>query len=295
MQEKLNQFNLLKKKSEKQVAIGLVIIVVATLLFLTMSSVGSEELGQMLGIIVGLIGGIVALAGAAGFSKVKRTFKTEVLSAFFSEVIPGTDYIPDRGLAPVEVYATEFLKRADRFHSEDLLKGKLDDVDFLSSDVRLEERHVQHTKNGTRVYYVPYFVGRVFRFTFNKEFEGYLQVLEAGSPLTNRDFQKVELESIDFNKKFKTYATTELSAFYVLTPDIMEAIFELEKRNPGRIGLSFAGENLYIAINNNKNTFEIKMFRSIDNAMMEEFKNDLMVIKDFIHTLKLNTKIFKRK
>jgi hypothetical protein len=122
-----------------------------------------------------------------------------------------------------------------------------------------------------------------------------LQVLEAGSPLTNRNFQKVELESIDFNKKFKTYATTELSAFYVLTPDIMEAIFELEKRNPGRIGLSFAGENLYIAINNNKNTFEIKMFRTIDNAMMEGFKNDLMVIKDFIHTLKLNTKIFKRK
>jgi hypothetical protein len=293
VEEKLTQFNQLKKKSEKQVGTGLGIMAIAAILFLIIAGAGTPETGQLVGIIVGLVGGILALVGVGTFAKIKRSFKTEVLCAFFSEFIPGTDYIPDRGLSPTEVYATEFLKRADRFHSEDLLRGKLDDVDFLSSDVRLEERHVQHTKNGTRVYYVPYFVGRVFRFTFNKEFEGYLQVLESGSPLSGRKYTKVEMESVDFNKKFKTFATTELSAFYVLTPDIMEAIFELEKRNPGRIGLSFTGENLYIAINNNKDTFEIKMFRNIDNAMMEGFKNDLMVIKDFVHTLKLNTKIFK--
>jgi len=95
-------------------------------------------------------------------------------------------------------------------------------------------------------------------------------------------------------KKFKTFATTELSAFYVLTPDIMEAIMKLEQRNPGRIGLAFTGDTLYIAINNNVDTFELKMFRKIDDSVVEEFKQDLLVIKDVITALKLNNNLFKK-
>lgn len=274
--------------------IGFIIIGIGAILLLAVYSSGSEN-GMIFPIIVLVIGFIVTMVGTAKFSSVKRSFKADVLSDYFTEAIPGVKYRPETGLSQTDVYQTEFLKRADRFHSEDLLEGQMDEVDFISSDVKLEERHVQHTKNGTRVYYVTYFLGRVFKFTFNKEFEGYLQVLESGSPLSRRKFEKVELESIDFNKKFRTFSTNELSAFYVLTPDIMEAIFELEKRNPGRISLSFTGENLYIAINNNKDTFEIKMFSKIDQAIMDEFRKDLLVIKDFIHTLKLNTKIFKSK
>jgi hypothetical protein len=134
----------------------------------------------------------------------------------------------------------------------------------------------------------------VFRFEFNKNFTGNLQVLEAGSPFSRRKFEKVKLESIDFNKKFKVFAEEELTAFYILTPDIMEAIFNLEKRNPGRISMSFLGDHLYVAINNNRDTFELQMFRKIDETVIEEFKKDLLVIKDFIVSLKLNNKLFKK-
>ncbi|MBN2504823.1 MAG: DUF3137 domain-containing protein [Bacilli bacterium] len=293
MQDKLNQFNQLKKKSERLVLIGGAIIAIGVIIILILAQQYNEN-AALIGFFVLVPGVIVAMVGGVEFSKLKKRFKVEVLSTFFQEAIPGTNYSPNAGLSQPEVYSTEFLKRADRFYSEDLLTGQLDDVEFRSSDVKLEERHVQHTRNGTRVYYVAYFVGRVFKFTFNKPFDGYLQVLESGSPLSNRGFKKVELESIDFNKKFRTFSTNELSAFYVLTPDIMEAIFELERRNPGRISLSFTGQELYIGINNNRDTFEIKMFTTIDQNMMEEFKRDLLVIKDFVHTLKLNTKIFKQ-
>ena len=188
----------------------------------------------------------------------------------------------------------QFLKKADRYHSEDYISGKIDDVDFVSSDLKLEERHVQHTKNGTRVYYVTYFLGRIFRFDFNKVFTGNLQVLETGSPYSRRKFNKVKLESIEFNKKFRIFAEEDLTAFYILTPDIMEAIFNLEKRHPGRISMSFLGDHLYVAINNNKDTFELQMFRKIDEQLIEEFKNDLLVIKDFIMSLKLNNRLFKK-
>jgi hypothetical protein len=36
------------------------------------------------------------------------------------------------------------------------------------------------------------------------------------------------------------------------------------------------------------------MFRKIDETVIEEFKKDLLVIKDFIVSLKLNNKLFKK-
>jgi len=68
----------------------------------------------------------------------------------------------------------------------------------------------------------------------------------------------------------------------------------LEQRNPGRISMSFLGDHLYVAINNNRDTFELKMFRNVDESVIEEFKQDLLVIKDFIVSLKLNNKLFKK-
>lgn len=293
MESKFDKFNARKKHSEKNIYIAIGFIVAAVIVFLI--SYGAESTGLF--ILVGLLGlpGLVFLGmGFSEFHKIKKEFKSTVLTDMFKTLIPDVEYNPTAGLSTLEVYSTEFLKKADRFHSEDYIAGKIDDVDFVSSDVRLEEKHVEHTKNGTRTYYVPYFVGRVFRFKFNKDFVGSLQVLESGSPFSRRKFNKVKLESIDFNKKFKTYAEEDLTAFYILTPDIMEAIFHLEKRNPGQIKMSFLGDFLYVAINNNKNTFELQMFRNIDQSMIEEFKKDLLVIKDFIVSLKLNNKLFKK-
>ncbi len=291
MEDKFKKFNETKQKSEKSIILGGILLVVGVILALLLGS--NMEALLVVGIIVVLAGFVFLAIGATKFFKLKKTFKTDVLTERFKELIPGITYSPNRGLTEGDVYSTDFLKRADRFHSEDFLSGELDGVTFASSDVKLEERHVQHTKNGTRVYYVAYFVGRVFRFDFNKEFVGSLQVLEAGSP-KSRGYNKVKLESIDFNKKFKTYATEDITAFYILTPDIMEAIFKLEKKHPGRIGLSFRGDHLYVAINNNKDTFELQLFRKIDDNMIKEFEQDLLVIKDFIMTLKLNNNLFKK-
>lgn len=292
MNDKYGVFNAKKQASEQKVIIGGVIIAVGVIMALVGNA--NQNVLFYLGFAVGFVGLVFVGIGMSQFYTLKKSFKNEILSKMFQELIPGINYNPDMGLSQQIVYDTDFLKIADRFHSEDFLGGDVEGVDFVSSDVRLEERHVQHTKNGTRVYYVTYFLGRVFRFSFNKDFVGALQVLEVGSP-RSRGYQKVKLESVDFNKKFKTYTTEDLTAFYILTPDIMEAIYKLEARNPGRIGLSFHGEHLYVAINNNRDTFELQMFRKIDASMVQDFMNDLLVIKDFIMTLKLNNNLFKIK
>jgi hypothetical protein len=288
MNEELNKFQLEKKSIEKQIIIGGLISLLSLLVF-----VGTMNYGPW-GLIILIPGVIYMIIGANKFKKLSNRFKDEVLRDIISGFVEDGVFEPSRGLDMNTVYNTEFLKRADRSHTEDYLSGKIDGVEFISSDVKLEERHVEHTKNGTRTYYVAYFLGRIFEFEFNKTFEGYLQVLEGARPKSKRKFNRVKLESVVFNKKFKTYATNDHTAFYVLTPHLMEALLDFEKNNKGKIYFSFIGSKLYLGINNFKDTFELKMFKELNESSFEEFKRELYVIKEVVTELKLNNNIFKK-
>jgi len=289
MVKDLESYVKLKNSAEKKVKIGGAIILVSLLGLLLPSPVG------VILLIGGILGGaITAGIGFSSFKKLSKKFKVEVLTGLIATFVDNGKFDPNYGLTQAQVYSSEFIKRADRFHTEDFLSGSMDGVEFISSDVKLEERHIRHTKNGTEEYYETYFLGRLFKFEFNKSFDGYLQVLEGAKPTKNRKYTKVKLESIQFNKKFKTYATSEHSAFYVLTPHFMEALMKFEQENKGKIYFSFIDSTLYIGINNFVDTFELKMFRKLDNTVFESFKKELLVIKEVITELKLNNNIFKK-
>ncbi len=287
MNKDFSKFQDLKRQAEKKVKIGGIITIIGALSFIVFMPY------FFISFFIIVPGFIFIGVGTNAFSKISRTFKSEVLTQLVSSYVDHGVFNPNAGLSIGTVYSTEFVKRADRYHTEDFLSGEMDGVKFESSDVRLEERHVQHTKNGTRTYYETYFLGRIFVFDFNKSFDGYLQVLENGSPHSNRKYRKVKLESIQFNKKFRTYTTNEHSAFYVLTPHLMEALMGFEQNNKGKISFSFIDNLLYIGINNFKDTFELRMFREINEETFKEFERDLMVVKEVIHELRLNNRIFK--
>ncbi len=277
-----------KKQAEKKVMIGSGLIILGALGLLLGEQFGFIILG--IGLVVG---GVLAIVGGSQFSKLSKRFKVEVITQLMEDFVENGRFDPHGGLSQSDVYSSEFIKRADRFHTEDYLSGTMEGVNFVSSDVKLEERHVRHTKNGTETYYETYYLGRLFIFDFNKPFDGYLQVLEGARPTRNRGYKKVKLESVQFNKKFKTYSTSEHSAFYVLTPHFMEALMELEQKNRGKIYFSFIDNRLYIGINNFINTFELKMFRKLDDKVFDEFKRELFIIKEVIQELKLNNSIFQ--
>lgn len=288
MEDKLIKFQSLKKKAEQKILIGGAIVVLGLILFVALVEYTS------VGLIVLIPGVVLVIMGSTSFSSLTKNFKSEFLAKMIITYVEDGIFDQHRGLSQSIVYDTEFIKRADRFHTEDYLAGKMEGVSFVSSDVRLQERHVEQTSNGTRTTYVTYFLGRVFRFDFNKSFDGYLQVLEKGRPTKKRGYSKVKLESVDFNKKFKTYCTSEHAAFYVLTPHFMEALRKFEKNNKGNISFSFIGNYLYIGINNFRDTFSLKMFKPLNEETFEEFKRELFVIKEIVKELRLNNDIFKK-
>ncbi len=288
MNDKLNKFQTSKKKTEQKVIIGGILAILGLVLFVVLINYGPY------GLILVIPGVVYIIMGATQFKKIQKNFKTEVLKEIIISSVDNGKFDPDSGLSQSVVYATEFLKRADIFHTEDYLSGSIDGVNFESSDVKLQERRQVQTENGTRTVIETYFLGRVFRFDFNKSFDGYLQVLEKGKPTRKRGYKKIKLESVDFNKKFKTFCTSEHTAFYVLTPHLMEALRDFEYKNKGNISFSFIENHLYIGINNFKDTFELKMFRVLNEESFNVFKREMQVIKDVVMELRLNNDIFKK-
>jgi hypothetical protein len=287
--EQLDLYQAKKKQAEQKIIIGGILVVIAVLGWFVV--LNEWVLG--ISIPAGVVGLVFLGIGFSKFSKLNNQFKLDVLGSLVHQEVEDGYYQPDEGLYESQVYQCEFIKRADRYYAEDLIRGKIDGVAFTSSDIKLQERHVEHTKNGTRTRYETYFQGRLFVFQFNKDFNGYVQVLERGRPRSRRKYGKIKLESVQFNKTFKTYTTNDHTAFYVLTPHLMEALMEFEKNNRGNIGFSFIDDKLYIGINNMRDTFELQLFRPVDKRLIDEFKRDLLVVKNVVHELRLNNNIFK--
>lgn len=236
---------------------------------------------------------IFIVIGNVQFKKVEKDFKNIYMQKIVSEILPGSTYKENMGVPLNDVYRSGLLKKADRSKTEDLITGNIKGVNFKTSDLQLLERREHVDSKGHRtVTYVPYFTGRFFMFDFNKNFKGNLVITEASF---SKPFgmKKVSMESEEFNKKFKTYAHDDLSAFYVLTPHLMVSLLELEQQNPGCIMISMNSNIMYMAINNNRDTFSIKMNQKIDQKLLDLFEKDLNVINNIIEEMKLNNKIFK--
>jgi len=287
----IHAYQVKKAAAEKKIIIGGPLVIVGVLLMIALGA--SSDIWVGLGIALSAAGGIIIAIGFGGYQSTIKAFKKDYLINVIGEWIEEGVYQPDRGFDPSAVYACEFLPVADRFHSEDYVEGKIEGVPFQMCDVKLEERRVRHTKNGTQTYYVAYFVGQYYVLDFNKDFDGAVQVLETDRPRSNRPFKKVQLESVAFNKTFKTFATSEHTAFYLLTPQMMSRMMDLEKAHPGNLGFAFIDNKMYLAMHNNHSILEVRMFRKLDENMINEFKEDFRLLDDLVKELKLNQKIYK--
>lgn len=290
--DKFKQLELKRKKCSDFVYGGIATIAIAVLmLFIAVGT--SIELLMFVFVVFLLAGMVLIIIGNVKFSKLQREFKNTYMGQIINDLIPGSTYQANMGIPLNDVYKSQLVKVADRSKTEDLIYGTIDGVDFKTCDLQLLERRVYTDSKGHQtVTYVPYFTGRYFIFDFNKNFKGNLIVTEASFSRPS-GMKKIEMESEEFNDKFKVYTQDDHSAFYVLTPHLMVSLLQLEKDNPGCIMISMNSSKLYMAINNNRDTFNLKLGKKIDESLIGYFKRDVDVINNIVREMKLNNRIFK--
>ncbi len=236
---------------------------------------------------VGVTMMIVVAVKQSGIKKEFDTIYKEVFAKAALEEILGTvDYRWQHGFTEQQVGGFRLAKLGNIFSSEDYLKASYKGVQFEQSDVTIKK--VVKRKNGSST--TIYFKGRMIKFDVSLKKVLALQVFTDNfgyRASAGIDMNKIQMEDVAFNKQFDVYSAREHDAFYALTPQFMEKLKEFASRHQS-VALHFRGDNLYVAINTNRDTFNAKMNQEINFPQeMALMRSDIQDILDIIDTLGL--------
>lgn len=117
------------------------------------------------------------------------------------------------------------------------------------------------------------FKGMIVKFRCKKVASGRTIVIENHEEnlflkfLQNNNYEKVELEDVEFNKKFSVYSTNQIEARYTLTSAMMERLLNLKQTFKSKyIRVSFIANELVIAIQSDKDLFRLAGFWTKTNS-----------------------------
>ncbi|MBQ9609553.1 MAG: DUF3137 domain-containing protein [Lachnospiraceae bacterium] len=211
----------------------------------------------------------------------KETFVVQLLSERFNDVV----YDWEKGLNLDFIRSFKVVRQGNRFKTEDYLCARYNGVRFEQADVT-----IQYHSSGKNSHTTTYFKGRMFVFDFPSKNVASVRVF-ANSFMyrASSNNKKVNLENVDFNKRFDTDAFYEHDAFYFLTPQMMERIESLNNRY-GKVAVHLMGNKLFVAINMSSDAFDHNIRQPIDYPTESAKINaDMQVIVDIIDTLSLYT------
>lgn len=287
MDKNLEYFMQKKNQFETRSIIG---IISSGLCFILWVPVGGPNPGAIPILLIGFIGGgIMSSIATKQFKKLSNEFKTIYLPNEISKIYPNCSYDVNSGFHEDEIYKSNVLRKQDRYYSEDLMIGEFEGVKFKSADVKLQDVR----SNGKSTTVVTTFLGRVYKFEFNKKFKSNILVNQPnffGNIFSC--WNRIKTESTNFNSELAIYSDNEHDAFYILTPHFMERLLVLDRKYHDKIAFSFINNKLYIAINSCIDTFDLKMFHSLDWSILEDYKKQLNDIKGFVNQLNLDKDIF---
>ena len=109
-----------------------------------------------------------------------------------------------------------------------------------------------------------------------------------------KPLNKVNLEDPKFSKKFDVYSSDQIEARFWITPAFMERFQNLKTAfNSKKAKCSFYDNKIMIAIDTNKNVFEIgEMYKSLENPeAVQEFCKEISSINELIDYFKIHEKV----
>lgn len=243
---------------------------------------------------------VVAIATRKEAAEYKKTYKAYFVEQNLAKTFMNLQYQHEAGLNKQVLAATQMINTGDRYSSNDLTMGKYKNVNFTQADVHIEE---EYTDSDGDTHYTTIFRGRFMIFEFPKKFNFKLEVVSkffgvgkvpGRNPQTGRKFEKFEVESIDFNKKFKIYAEDGFETFYLLDPSFILKIEKVSAEYDKKMIFCFVDNKLYVGINEGKDSFEPpRPSKPIDEQLeIQKVSHDIKVITDFVDELSLDRKIF---
>lgn len=242
-----------------------------------------------LAIVAGIIGFAVHGAGRGPLNQIGKRAKRLIVDPVTARF--GMLFDPDPGTQDsiVDLRGAGLIPDWDRSGFEDRLTGTRNGVSFEFFEAHLEERRRTTDSRGrTQTRWVTVFNGQCLRFHFHKAFQGRTVVLRDAGIFNRfggrRGMERVRLESKVFEDAFEVYGSDQVEARFLLTPDLMQRLIELEKVfHGGKLRCSFQNNELLIALEGGDLFEPGSMFTPLDNPdRVRELLDDFSAIFNVI-------------
>lgn len=243
-------------------------------------------------------------------SKMSRMVKSNVVRDALGGIFANCTYRPQDWLPSERISKARLIDDWDEISGSDYVSGKYRGHDIELSDIRLVKVKVtiekdedgKETKRETRE---TVFRGQWIVCKLDRPLNAMVRVREkrertgvSKSLFGERQRAKsdVETENVAFNDQFQILTNDPHSAFYVLTPHFMEYIVAADRQSGGQTSLCFSGDWAYIAIHNNRDSFELKGDKELSDipALRKRIGNEVKYITDILNELFQNENLFAR-
>jgi len=282
----------------KEMKSGMVFILLSIIIAIVGFLLG-EGVFQIL-LIIGAILFIISIYYFAKASKHSQSFrsliKNELIITLLKDQFDNVNYDAKGFISIPRINETQMVRRPDRFHGEDYIRGTYKGVDFEVSDIDLKQRvETRDSKGNVTVSYQTYFKGRWYIYKYDKRFKDVLKISESRwAGMSTKGLIKIDTESMEFNKKFSIFASNQEFGFYLITSSMIEKFLELEKMHRGSILYYFANNELHIGVNDNRDYMELSIKTPLNEESLKSFMADIDLIPAIINELRLDSSKFKQ-
>lgn len=223
------------------------------------------------------------------YTKKKKKLSASSYSLQLIQEVIFSVYSSKASYQPYGGYSSKFLQELKAFpvrslHQEDMIAGSFHDVPCRMCDV-----HSFHTEStGKSSTTVTDFLGTVLILKMNKAVNNELRIISRKA----RKNADILFEGEEFNQNYSVFSNDREEAFYIITPQMQEALLDLKRYISGNITLILRGDQLIVVasgITTNINSLKLNMGTS-DN--INTILNEILPMAYMIETLNLDHKFF---
>lgn len=256
--------------------IGLGIFLISLILFIIFFNQEEVPILPIIGIFIGLIIiGIGVLTNKKGYDTyVKNNLEKIIMNDVFKD--SKYTYVENNGISFKEMNYSGVFANPDDFKTSDTIRSTYKTVEFVLSDY-VFTRIVTTTdsKGNTTTHEYPY-PGRFMSFHLERNFASGVAIIERRN---NPDVihhnlykEKVDFESIDFNKKFCATASDKTKAFYLIRPKEIMDLLDLEQTYKGNISNIVVNNMVYFILADVSIEFHYSIFKPINDTQMKDIR-----------------------
>ncbi len=242
-----------------------------------------SDTGFYIQLVPAILGGILYGLMAAPFGKLKKAAKVIIIEPIAHEL--GLTYSAEPGpqYNIEEFRDMKLVPDADKESFEDRFAGAHKGVEFS-----FYEAHLQKWRgSGKSRRLATVFKGQCLRLHFHKEFLGRTLVARDGGFFSAfggaRGLSRAKLEDPVFETAFDVYTNDQVEARYLLTPDFMQRLVDLEAAFQGKkLRCAFVGGELLITMEGGDLFEPGNMFKPLDDP-----KRVTGILHDFLQLNRL--------